>query len=740
MKRRLIKILLIISSTLVFLLLITAIFISPVTKNYIVKHSKEMVGRKVEIRGLHINLFTGSLEVDSIYIFEKNDKDIFASLDTFFVDITLSKLLTKNLEISELRIVHPYLDILQKGDVFNFDDLMSKNVTKKQDTSNSGFPKSIVIRNIYFRRGKIVYTDQELNNTIEMNDLGVSIPEISFGKGNTKGGVHLKIGNSATLDSKLEINMLNNNYKLNLSVRDLAMSIFKPYIQEYYNVKQLEGTINGNLLLSGNTNHIMDFKVSGTANANKFMMTNSLDEPVASVERASMKMENLFYKNSTYIFDNIHASNVRLNYILHPKNTNFSILFKQEEKNKTTKSSPMTFKIKELHIDNSQLVYLDKTLYSPLTLPVTKIDFLATNFDMNGNNEIKMSGSFPEGGFVNFKWKGNMNDISTQKLSLNLQNLKLKLISPYCTYFTAYEITNGNMNFVSNNNIRNNNIQSTNFVDVFKVNVGKKHKNLKVKYNVPLKLALYILKDKDDKINFDLPVKGNIKDPQFSYKKIIFKTVVNLMVKVALSPVKFLAGSLGLNPDKMESIALIPLQTDLTAEQYTQMNALSTIFKKKPDMVLTLTQFVNLKESIPEYSLYKTKYSYLNSIHADSDSLISPTFDDIQQVSNSDTHFVDYVDSLLNIKGIGNTKASLYEKVNALYLPDSLKTGLFSILEKRNLRLKNYMITNNGIPENNLVIKTADKDTLENYNGKALYKIDLSLPGAEKSTELVSTN
>jgi hypothetical protein len=294
------------------------------------------------------------------------------------------------------------------------------------------------------------------------------------------------------------------------------------------------------------------------------------------------------------------------------------------------------------------------------------------------------------------------------------------------------------MNFISNNYIRNNNLQSSNFVDVFKINVGHKHKNLKVKYNVPLKLALYILKDKDDKINFDLPVKGNIKDPQFSYKTIILKTVVNLMVKVALSPVKFLAGSLGLNPEKMESIPLIPLQTDLTAEQYTQINNLITIFNKKPDMVLTLTQYINLKEILPEYSLYKTKYSYLNSIHAKSGSITSPTFDEIQQLNNSDSHLVEYIDSLLNTKGFKNTEATFSEKVNSLYLPDSLQTELLSILEKRNIFLKNYLNTNAGIPVKNLVIKTADKDSLKNYNDKAVYKIDMSLPEEEKTNKLAS--
>ncbi|MDR3653062.1 MAG: DUF748 domain-containing protein [Paludibacter sp.] len=734
MKSKSFKILLTITSAIAIIVLILALGISPVTKNYIEKHSKELIGRKVQMKGLHINIFTGTLELDSIYLYEKNNKDVFASIDTFFVNIELTKLLSKNLEISELKVVHPYLDVLQKGDVFNFDDLMSKKNSSKKDTAHSSFPKSIVIRNIYFRGGTLVYTDQLLKNTIKMNDLGVSIPELSFGNGNTKGGVHLKIGDIATLDSKLEINMKTDGYKLNILVKNLAVNIVKPYVQQYYNINQFEGLVSGNLLIVGNTNHIMDFKLSGTSSASGFKMTNNKNEPIVSAETASVKMNNISYKTSTYLFDYIHASNAKLDFILNPKTNNISALFKPEDKSKSSNSAPMTFKVTDLHVDNSQLVYTDNTLNSPFKLPIKRIDFLAKNFDMNGNNDFKIKGSFPEGGTARFSWKGNMNDFSNQQIMMNLQNMSLKLMSPYCKYYTAYDITTGNMNFISKNNIRSNNITSSNTVDVYKMNVGKKQKQLKVKYNVPLRLALYIMKDKDDKINFDLPVKGNVKDPKFSYKKIIFKTIVNLMVKVALSPLKFLANSLGMNPDKMESIAIEPLQSGFTAEQYSQFNNLSTIIKKKPEMVLSLTQYVNLPDAMTEFALYKTKFSYLNSLQkSENNTVISNQ--DVQSVQNNDKDFVQYLDTLVKHNGMVSLQTTLQEKVNSLYSPDSLQVGLLNKLEKRNSYLKNYLMTSNEIPEKNLVIKTAQIDSLRMYKENAIYKIGMTLPGAEKPNE-----
>jgi len=738
MKRKLFKILLIIVSTVVALLIILALVISPVAKSYIEKNSKELIGRKVQMRGLHINIFTGTLEVDSVFLYESNDNDVFASIDTFYINLELSALLGKNLEITRLKVINPYVGIIQNGDLFNFDDLMPKKDTTATDTSTSSFPESIVIKDIYFHGGKIVYTDRKLKNTINMNDLAVTIPELRFGTGDTKGGVHLKIGNTATIDSKLVMNSKTEDYQLNLKVRKIALNIIKPYMQEYYNISEMEGLLNADLLISGNMNHLMEFNINGTGDGTGFLMKNSSGEPLFAADSAWVKMDNISYSKSEYLFGFIHASNATLDFIMHPdpKPNNFIAMFKPEEPAKattdTTASTPMTFKIKDLHVYNSQLNFTDNTMPSPYKLEVKKVDFQATNFDMNGNNDIKVTGNFENGGNIRLGWKGNMDDMANQRLMMNMKNFSLKLVSPYCKYYTAYDITAGNMNFVSKNNIRNNNIESSNSVDVFKMDVGKKHKEVKAEYNVPLKMALYIMKDKDDKINFDLPVKGNVKDPEFSYKKIIFKTIVNLLVKVTLAPAKFIAGTLGMNSDKLDNIPLDPLQTGFTAEQYSRINDLAEIVKKKPELQLELTQYANTDEVLPSFALYKTKQIYLKSLKTGDDTGPLKS-EEIESMENTDPKFVSYLDSLVTVKGKNTKNISLLDKVVSLYVPDSLQNELLAKFQRRNAFLTSYMKTSLDIPEKNLNVRTAVMDSLKMYTGKPVYKIGMTLPGAENA-------
>lgn len=57
--KKFIKILGITLIIIAFLVIICAIIAPPIAKNYINKHGKELVGRKIQINGLYSNLFTG---------------------------------------------------------------------------------------------------------------------------------------------------------------------------------------------------------------------------------------------------------------------------------------------------------------------------------------------------------------------------------------------------------------------------------------------------------------------------------------------------------------------------------------------------------------------------------------------------------------------------------------------------------------------------------------------------------
>ena len=78
---------------------------------------------------------------------------------------------------------------------------------------------------------------------------------------------------------------------------------------------------------------------------------------------------------------------------------------------------------------------------------------------------------------------------------------------------------------------------------MFEPKVDKKRREIKAEMNIPLKLGLYVLKDKKGHVKMDLPVRGSLDSPEFSYRKIVLKAIGNVLLKVVTAPFSFLSGN-----------------------------------------------------------------------------------------------------------------------------------------------------------------------------------------------------
>ena len=154
--------------------------------------------------------------------------------------------------------------------------------------------------------------------------------------------------------------------------------------------------------------------------------------------------------------------------------------------------------------------------------------------------------------------------------------------------FVAPTLTNSAIS--TTHHITNSNLNGKNYIDIYKAEVGDRRKDVDAQMKLPLKAALYIIKDKDDKIQLDVPIAGNIDNPEFNYMKLVWKTLGNLIVKVATSPFKALGNALGFNGEDLEFMAIDPSQFGFTSEQFYQLDQIADILQKNPTMHVVMEQ------------------------------------------------------------------------------------------------------------------------------------------------------
>jgi hypothetical protein len=104
--------------------------------------------------------------------------------------------------------------------------------------------------------------------------------------------------------------------------------------------------------------------------------------------------------------------------------------------------------------------------------------------------------------------------------------------------------------------------------------------------NLPLDLALALMKDADGKIDLGLPVSGDLDNPQFSYGQVILKAIVNLFTKIITAPFAIIGKLIGVESENLDSIGFEPSSIALPPPEREKLKQLAEALKKRPNLRL----------------------------------------------------------------------------------------------------------------------------------------------------------
>lgn len=741
-------------ATLVVLIIIAAIAAPPIAKHYIVKHSKEMIGRQIKLEGLYANIFTGYTRLTGFELLDTNDRDRFVAFDTLVVKVSLFRLLANELRVNRIRLVNPDLQVWQKGNDFNFSDLLQSSADSlpenpvpdaPADTLTKEEPMAIALNNIAIVGGHLAYRDLLVGSEWKINDMQLQIPGVYFSGQNTDIGLNLNFNEGGSLQTSMQYNLTAGNYHLRLQLNDFAIGNVLPYLQQSIKANALEGLLSAELDLEGNTSHALDITLKGTTELKQFRLTGTDNEDLFSAKHFAVDIAGIHLAQQQFRFNSISLKDFRSRFDLYPSGNTFSRLLKTEttdtiqpenvQETTLPDSSALTpdFSVSRLSVENAMFVYNDHTLHEPFSFVLGQIQVDASDLTLSGKNRVNIKSTLDNGGSITLTWDGRLDDPSNQDINLHIKNLDLKQFTPYSLQYFGYPLTHGVLAFSSINDIRNNYLDGRNQLDIYRCEVDKKRKDPKPEFNIPLRTALYIIKDVNDKIKMDLPVKGDIASPSFSYKKIIMKTLTNLLVKVAVSPFSFLANSLGLTSHDLKEIPFDIYRADFTPEQFAQINQLATALKAKPEMTLELNQQYNPAQGEQALALFHARKAYYLNTHPEVNDSTLQAIDYIRitEINTKDPAFETYITTLVpeELKTAG-----LNQKIGSLIPPEELRHQLNILAQARDRKLKDYVLRQ-GLAEKNLHISTATADSLTNYKGKNCYTFRLILEGDDPLPE-----
>ncbi|MCA9499799.1 MAG: DUF748 domain-containing protein, partial [Nitrospira sp.] len=189
-----------------------------------------------------------------------------------------------------------------------------------------------------------------------------------------------------------------------------------------------------------------------------------------------------------------------------------------------------------------------------------------------------------------FKIAGQINPLSEDAytdVTVTFNNLDLPTVSPYAAHFVGYPITKGKLSLDLGYKVSEKTLVGANKVLIDQLTMGEKVESPDA-MSLPIPLALALLKDRKGQIDIDLPVRGNLNDPDFSYGGVIWNALGNLLTKVATSPFAMVGGLVGSSGDDLQYVVFPAGIAHLSPPEQEKLNALGQALADRPALRLDI--------------------------------------------------------------------------------------------------------------------------------------------------------
>ena len=168
-----------------------------------------------------------------------------------------------------------------------------------------------------------------------------------------------------------------------------------------------------------------------------------------------------------------------------------------------------------------------------------------------------------------------------------VRDLELPQLSPYSRKYAGYGIERGQLSADVHYQIAaSGQLEAKHQIVLNQLRFGEHSASLDAP-NLPVKLAVALLADRNGVIDINLPISGSINDPDFRVGSIIWKMVLGLIGKAVTAPFSLISGAFA-SEEPLQQINFAPGRAELDDEAQQKLKTLALLLLEKPALRLTI--------------------------------------------------------------------------------------------------------------------------------------------------------
>jgi len=393
----------------------------------------------------------------------------------------------------------------------------------------------------------------------------------------------------------------NPSFDFNLVVDALEFGTADPYVKELVDVHLESGALNVEAELHSSTDE--PFRVAGDFEIVDFLITES-DQDARLGSWDSLLAENLLYSTANSALE---ISELRFTkpygdiLIAEDGSINLGRVRKgdgadteagdEEAKTEPVSDEPGTsVTIGRVVVSDAAADFADLSLPLPFKAQIAalngEISTIATT--SSEPSTVKMEGKVDEFGQVQISGTVTpLDPAANTDVKVAFENVDMPKFSAYSIPFAGQEIASGRLDLDLGYTISEGALVGENRVVLRDFELGDKIEHPGA-MSLPLGLAVALLKDPDGKIDLDVPVRGDLNDPEFKYGTVVRKALVNLLTKIVTSPFALLGKLVGAESDELEYLAFEPGRADLSPPEMEKAGKIAEALKLRPQLGLQI--------------------------------------------------------------------------------------------------------------------------------------------------------
>ena len=255
-------------------------------------------------------------------------------------------------------------------------------------------------------------------------------------------------------------------------------------------------------------------------------------------------------------------------------------------KEKSTKQFPVN--VNQVRIRDAEVDFADLSLVPPFGAKIHKLSGAINGFSSSPEGRIVMALEGQVDQYGSATIKGELAPLNTRGFSdvkMVFRNLEMNRLTPYSAKFAGRKIDSGKISLDLYYNVVDSRLKGENQIIVESLELGERIEGSDA-MDLPLDLAIALLKDSNDRIQLGLPVAGSLDDPEFSYGHLVWKALVNVLTKMVTAPFRALASLVGGDEEDMGAVTFEVGQSRITPPEKEKLAKLAVAIKQRPQLAI----------------------------------------------------------------------------------------------------------------------------------------------------------